>query len=421
MRRLLQPLPLILALCLVGGLFSEGTAAAADWPQYRGPNRDGISPETAVLRDWPGGGPRVFWKVPLGEGFSQVAAVKDRLYIVYGQGSEEVAAALAASTGKQLWRVRLDNKYMSDQGNGPRSTPTVDGDLVYVLSASGQLAALKTANGQTVWRHDLKGEYGAAPPQWGISTSPLVEGNLLIVNVGGTNNRSVMAFDKATGKPVWGSQSDGAGYSAPIAVTVRGVRQVIVFTAGAIISLAPKDGHLYWRVPWRTDWEVNAATPIFFPPDKLFVSSGYDTGSALLQIKGTGSQVSAEEIWKSRGMKNTFSSSILHNGTVYGFDNATLKAIDAATGEERWKQRGLGHGSLILAGGNLIVLSEQGTLALLEATPKEFNQLGAIRVLQGKCWTAPTLADGRLYLRNEEHLIALDWNAPKAAPVRSGK
>jgi outer membrane protein assembly factor BamB len=417
MRHLRAFLPLALAPALC--LFLLPGAAAADWPQFRGPNRDGISPEAGALKSWPKGGPRVFWKIPLGEGFSQVAAVKDRLYVLYGQGNDDVAAALDAATGKQLWRVRLDDKYSDGQGNGPRSTPTVDGDLVYVLSASGKLAALKTANGQAVWRHDLVGEYGAEPPQWGISTSPLVEGNLLIVNVGGSNNRSVMAFDKTTGKPAWSSLGDGAGYSAPIAITVGGVRQIIVFTAGSIVSLAPKDGKLYWRVPWKTDYNVNAATPILFPPDKLFISSGYDTGSGLFQIRVAGNRVSATEIWRSRGMKNQFSSSVLHNGTLYGFDNATLKAIDAASGEERWKQRGLGHGSLILAGGNLVVFSEKGTLALLEATPKEYKQLGAIRVLEGKCWTAPTLANGRLYLRNEEHLIALDWNAPKGA--RTGK
>ena len=419
MRHLRAILPLVL--CLGFLALDPVHSAAADWPQFRGPNRDGISPEPGVLKSWPDGGPRVFWKIPLGEGFSQVVVVKDRLYTLFGQANDELAAALDAATGKQIWRVRLDDKYTSDQGNGSRSTPTVDGDLVYVLTASGKLSALKTANGQTAWRHDLVGEYGAEPPQWGISTSPLVEGNLLIVNVGGSNNRSVMAFDKTTGKPVWSALGDGAGYSAPIAITVGGVRQLIVFTAGAIVSLAPKDGRLLWRVPWKTDWDVNAATPIFFPPDKLFVSSGYDTGSGLFQIRVNGTRVSAAEIWRSRGMKNQFSSSVLHNGTVYGFDNKTLKAIDAATGEERWKQRGLGHGSLILAGGNLVVFSESGALALLEATPKEYKQLGIIRVLEGKCWTAPTLANGRLYLRNEEHLIALDWNAPKTAPARTGK
>jgi outer membrane protein assembly factor BamB len=416
MRHLLSRPLLTLCLCLAGF-----PVTAADWPQFRGPNRDGISTEPGSLKEWPKGGPRVLWKIPLGEGFSQVVVSQNRLFTFYGQGSDEVAAALDATTGKQLWRVRIDSKYVSDMGNGPRSTPTVDGDKVYVLSASGKLAALKTANGQTVWRHDLRSEYGARLPQWGASTSPLVEGNLLLVNVGGAGNKSVIAFDKATGKPVWTSQSSGAGYSAPIGITVSGVRQLIVFAADSVLSLAPKDGKLLWRVPWETDYDVNAAAPIFFPPDKLFISSGYGTGAALFQIKVTGNQVSPVEIWRSRAMKNQFSSSVLHNGTLYGFDNGTLKAIDAATGTERWKQRGFEHGSLILAGGNLVVLSEKGALALLEATPKEYKQLGAIQVLEGKCWTAPTLANGRLYLRNEEHLIALDWNAPKAAPARTGK
>jgi outer membrane protein assembly factor BamB len=372
-----------------------------------------------VLKSWPAGGPRVLWKVPVGEGYSQVVSVKGRLYTLTQQGEDQVALAFDGATGKRLWRTRIDREYNDGQGDGPRSTPTVDGALVYVLSAHGRLAALRTADGQVAWQHDLRAEYGADPPQWGVSTSPLVEGNLLIVNVGGSGNKSIVAFDKATGKPVWTSQGDDAGYSAPIAITVRGVRQVIVFTAGAVVSLSPKDGKLLWRSPWRTDYDVNAATPIFFPPDKLFVSSGYDTGATLFQVRGT----SAVEVWKSRGMKNQFSSSVLHNGTLYGFDNATLKAIDAATGNERWKQRGFGHGSLILAGGHLVVLSERGKLALVQATPAEYRELGSAQVLEGKCWTAPSLADGKLYVRNEEQLVALDWKGPQRtpAPARSGR
>lgn len=400
-----------LALCLIAGV-----VAAADWPQFRGPNRDGISPETAVLKSWPGNGPKVLWKAPLGEGYSQVVSVKGRLYAFAQQGAEQVAVAFDGATGKRLWRTRIDREYNDGQGDGPRSTPTVDGDLVYVLSAHGKLAALRAANGQVAWQHDLRDEYGADPPQWGISTSPLVEGNLLIVNVGGSGDKSIVAFDKSNGKPVWTSQADDAGYSAPIAITVRGVRQVIVFTADAILSLSPKDGRLFWRSGWKTDYDVNAATPIFLPPDKVFVSSGYDTGSALLQINRT----NVAEVWRSRGMKNQFSSSVLHDGTLYGFDNATFKAIDAATGKELWKQRGLGHGSLILAGGNLVVLSERGKLVLVEATPEAYRELGSTQVLEGKCWTAPSLADGRLYVRNEEQLVALDWK-DAAAPARSGR
>jgi len=404
---------LTLALCLTASV-----SIAADWPQFRGPNRDGISPEPAVLKSWPASGPKVLWKAPIGEGYSQVVSSKGRLFTFSGQGGDDVAAALDAATGKQIWRVRIDRKYEDGQGNGPRSTPTVDGDLVYVLSPNGKLAALKTADGKVAWQHDLRAEYGAKPPGWGISTSPLVEGNLLIVNVGGSGNKSIVAFDKANGKPVWTSQSDGAGYSAPIAINVRGVRQVIVFTADAILSISPKDGRLFWRSGWKTDYDVNAATPIFLPPDKLFVSSGYGTGSALLQINRT----NVAEVWRSRGMKNQFSSSVLHDGILYGFDDSTFKAIDAATGNERWKQRGFGHGSLILAGGHLIVLSDRGKLALVQATPEEYRELGNAQVLEGKCWTSPSLADGRLYVRNEEQLIAFDWKgAAKPAPARTGK
>lgn len=403
-----------LMLCLICGV-----AAAADWPQFRGPNRDGISPEAAVLKSWPASGPKVLWKAPLGEGYSQVVSAKGRLFTLAQQGEEQIALAFEAGTGKRLWRTRIDREYNDGQGDGPRSTPTVDGELVYVLSAHGKLAALRAANGQVAWQHDLRAEYGADPPQWGVSTSPLVEGNLLIVNVGGSGNKSIVAFDKTTGKPVWTSQGDAAGYSAPIAITVRGVRQVIVFTADAILSISPKDGRLFWRSGWKTDYDVNAATPIFLPPDKLFVSSGYGTGSALLQINRT----NVAEVWRSRGMKNQFSSSVLHDGVIYGFDDATLKAIDAATGKERWKTRGFGHGSLILAGGHLIVLSDRGKLALVEATPAEYRELGNAQVLDGKCWTAPSLADGRLYVRNEEQLIALDWKGAQGtpAPARSGR
>lgn len=412
MRRL--HVPLMLASCLVTSI-----AGAADWPQFRGPNRDGISPEAAVLKSWPAGGPKVLWTAPVGEGYSQVVSVKGRLYTLAQQGEDQVALAFDGATGRRLWRTRIDGEYNDGQGDGPRSTPTVDGDMVYALSANGKLAALRAGNGQVAWQHDLRAEYGANPPQWGISTSPLVEGNLLIVNVGGAGNKSIVAFDKTNGKTVWTSQGDGAGYSAPIAITVRGVRQIIVFTADAVLSISPKDGRLFWRSGWKTSYDVNAATPIFLPPDKLFVSSGYDTGAALLQINRT----NVSEVWRSRGMKNQFSSSVLHNGILYGFDNSTFKAIDAATGNERWKQRGFGHGSLILAGGHLVVLSDRGKLALVSATPEEYRELGNAQVLEGKCWTSPSLADGRLYVRNEEKLIALDWKgaAAPAAPGRTGR
>lgn len=406
-------IPLTLGLCLLAG-----AALAADWPQFRGPNRDGVSRETGLLKSWPAGGPKVLWKAPVGEGFSHVVVAGGRLFTLYGQGGSEHAVAMDAASGKQIWKTAIDSKYKSDMGNGPRSTPTVDAGMVYALSANGKLVALNAANGRKVWEKDLEDEFDARLPGWGASTSPLVEGNLLLVDVGGSGGKSLMAFDKKTGKTVWSSQNDKAGYSAPIAVTVGGVRQVVFFTATSVVSVAPATGKLFWRIPWRTDWDVNAAAPIFVAPDKLFISSGYGVGAALYKLKG-GSP--PEEIWKSRGMKNQFSSSVLWKGTIYGFDDATFKAIDAATGKDLWRQRGLGHGSLILADGHLVVLSERGKLVLVEANPAAYKEKGSVEILSGKCWTAPTLANGKLYVRNEEQLVSLDWtgkpSVPPAKPV----
>lgn len=405
---------LLALFCLAAG--SAGSASAGDWPQFRGPNRDGISKETGLVRSWPAGGPQVLWKGRSGEGYSSVSVAQGRLFVLLGRGGDELAVAFDAKTGKELWQARIDSKYESDQGNGPRSTPTVDGDLVFALSASGKLAALDIKSGKKVWSRDLRSELGAKPPSWGVSTSPLVEGNLLLLDVGGS--KSLAALDKKTGKTVWTSQSDRAGYSAPIAFTAFGLRHVVFFTGTSVVAVAPATGKLLWRVPWRTDWDVNAATPIFIAPDKLYVSSGYDTGAGLFRIKVAGGKAAVEEVWKSKGMKNQFSSSVVAGGVVYGFHDKTLKAIDVATGEERWKERGLGHGSLILADGHLIVLSESGTLVLAEATPAGYKPKATAEVLSGRCWTMPTLANGVLYVRNQEELLALSVTAPKTAALK---
>jgi outer membrane protein assembly factor BamB len=344
-----------------------------------------------------------------------MVVAQGRLFTLLGRGGDELAVALDAKSGKELWRVRIDGKYESDMGNGPRSTPTVDGNLVFALSASGQLWALDVKSGKKVWSRDLRAELGAKPPGWGVSTSPLVEGNLLLLDVGGS--KSLAALDKKTGKTVWAAQSDRAGYSAPIAFTAGGVRHVVFFTGTSVVAVAPATGKLLWRVPWRTDWDVNAATPIFIAPDKLYVSSGYETGAGLFRIKVEGGKASAREVWKSKAMKNQFSSSIITGGVVYGFHDKTFKAIDVATGAERWKERGLGHGSLILADGHLIVLSESGTLVLAEATPAGYRPKATADVLSGRCWTMPTLANGVLYVRNQDEMLALSVAAPKTAAL----
>ncbi|MHC4429307.1 MAG: outer membrane protein assembly factor BamB family protein [Planctomycetota bacterium] len=397
---------LLAAACLLS--LPRAAGESAGWPQFRGPNRDGVSAETGLLKSWPGDGPKELWRTELGRGFSGLSVTGGRVYTMYARGGDEFLVSLDASGGEVVWRLRTDGAWKDRFGDGPRSTPTVDDGVVYAMSAQGKLYAVKAADGIEVWSIDLKESYGADAPRWGVATSPLVEGKLLLVDVGGKKGNSIIAFDKKTGVEVWKSGDDRAGYASPIAITVGGRRQVIVFTAMHVVALSPVDGSLYWRVPWQTSYDVNAATPIFVPPNGLFVSSGYDVGGALYRIRADGETVDVELVWKSRSMKNQFSSSVLHDGHLYGFDEKTLKCIDAGTGETLWRQREFGHGSLIYADGHLIVLGDRGQLALVEATPDAYRQKGGSQVFNGKTWTAPTLVDGRLYLRDERELVVLD-------------
>jgi len=404
-----QPRPILrffaFALLVLG--LAALPAHAGDWPQFRGPAQDGISAE-ALRTDWPENGPPVLWRAPLGQGYSGISETGGRLYTLFSQGSDTWAVCLDAATGKELWRYRLDAQYSDGQGNGPRSTPTVQGGVAYVLSAQGRLAALDAATGEERWVKDLKQSFGARMPTWGVATSPLVEDGRIYLDVGGRPGYSVMALDQKTGEAIWGSQNDIPGYSTPVIETIDGQRQLFAFTGTQIVALDPDNGRLLWKKGWKTSYDVNAAMPIFVPPNRLLVASGYGVGAALLEIRRGEGGWSAEEVWTSRGMKNQFSSSIAHRGTLYGFDDGTLKALDLATGDERWKVRGLGHGSLTLAGDHLVVMGDRGQLALVEATPAEYREKARVQIFQGKTWTVPTVTDGRLYVRDEKEIVALD-------------
>jgi len=394
---------------------AAGAAAAAaggDWPQFRGPQRDGVARAAAhLVRSWPASGPRLLWQVPIGEGYSHLAVVDGRIFTLFGTNDIEYLAAFDAANGHQLWQQRTDAELSNDQGSGPRSTPTYDAGMLYVQSAQGQLLAVSAANGKVAWRHDLAKEFGARMPTWGSASSPLVEGDLLLVAVGGSGGRSAMAFDKHTGKAVWSALDDRPGYASPIALTAAGVRQAIFFTGSSVAGVAAADGRVLWEIPWTTDYDVNAATPLFVAPDKLYVSSGYDSGSAVFQFHADGGRVKLQQLWKNREMKNQFSSAVLAGDYVYGFDNGTLKCVKVQTGEERWKQRGLGHGSLILADGLLVVLSESGKLVLADAVPDAYHERASFQALNGRCWTGPSLAGAKLFLRNREQMEAYDLAA----------
>ena len=405
---------LIICLLLYGGV---SVAGASDWPQWRGLDRDGISRETGILKEWSDGVPRVLWRVPLGEGFSGISVVDGRVYTMFSEGEDEFVVCLDASNGKEIWRFRSDSTYYeSEGGNGPRATPTIDGEFLFTVSAQGKFYALNSVNGEKVWSYDLIRDFSSYMPRWGFSSSSLVEDNMLLVEVGGNNGKFIVAFDKTNGDVLWSSLTDKLGYASPIAVTIGGVRQLIVFAGLRLLSVSTDNGELFWSYPWRTGrFDVHAATPIFIAPDRIFISSAYGKGAAVVKVKvmdspesGSGIKMEVEEIWRSERMQNRLATSVLHGNHLYGFHKTILKCIDANTGTEKWKARGFGEGTLILAEAHLIILGDRGKLGLVEATPAAFNEVASAEVLSGLCWTAPALANGRLYARNEKEMVCLD-------------
>jgi len=385
---------------------SRSSASPADWPQFRGPNRDGVSGETNLLRSWPEDGPPECWRRPLGEGFSAVTAADGGLFTLFADAEHELAVRLDPEDGSEVWRTPIGPRFDEPLGNGPRSTPTWDGERLYVLSSTGGFHALDPQDGSKIWSVDAQKDLEAPMPLRGFSSSPLVEGELVIVELGGADGQGLVAFDRRTGEKRWAARKTPAGHASPLAVTIDGVRQVIHLpTAGREFASLRLDGEIYWTHPWPPG---AIAMPVFIPPNRIFVSASADIGATVVEIHSENGEPVVEEVWKERVMKNHFSTSVLYKGTLYGFDNGTFKAIDPASGELFWAKRGLGKGSLIAADGLLIVLSDRGKLVLAEATRDEYRELAAHPVLSGKTWTLPTLAGGRVYLRNHEEIVCLE-------------
>jgi outer membrane protein assembly factor BamB len=389
-----------------------GKRGLGDWPQWRGPRRDGVSMETGFLTAWPSSGPKKLWSQPAGVGFSSLAVANGRAYTLFQDGPNEAVICWDADNGKELWRFRYPCKYENYFGSGPRATPTVDGDLVFTVGGTGILHCLKTnpssAEGELVWRKDLLTEFDASNLEWGVSFSPLVEGDLLYTNPGGPNGNSLAAFDKRTGQLKWKALDDPAGYSSPIAVTLGTKRQILFFTGAGLVGVAPDTGALYWRFPWSTNHGCNIATPIAVQ-DYVFISSGYNRGCAVIKIEPQpDGSLQPVRVYEHSKMCNHFASSVRHQDHLYGFNNTFLTCMNFRTGEVTWKERGFDKGSLLLADGYLIVLGERGNLALAKADSSKFEKLAEFEASSKKCWTVPVLANGRLYVRDEQQVTCFD-------------
>lgn len=390
---------------------------AGPWPQWRGPRRDGVAPDVGLAMSWPAKGPRVLWRADCGEGYSSVTVAAGRAFTHMRTDREnETVICWDAITGDEQWRVNYPCQYWNQYGSGPRSTPTVDGDRVYTVGATGILHCLKTEDGEKVWAKDLLKEYDAVNREWGVAFSPLIEGDLVLTMPGGSGGKSLVALDKHTGKEVWRALDDPASFSSPIAATLAGERQLVFLTGNALVGVSPRNGTLHWRYPWQTHAGVNVATPIA-RGDYLFLSTGYNKGCAVLKVRADGrGGFEVRRVYESSEMCNHFASCVLYGEHLYGVsgDNGILTCMEFRTGKVCWENTDFGKGSLLVADGHLLLLSDRGRLVLAEATPEEYREKAAFAAFRrgDKCWTMPVLADGRLYLRNQKQVVCLDLKNP---------
>ncbi len=385
--------------------------AEGNWPQWRGPNRDGISKETGLLKQWPENGPPLVWKAKgAGAGYSSFAITNGRLFTMGLRGNRESVIAFDVATGKEVWATPHGTSFRNDRGDGPRGTPTVDGENLYALGGNGELSALDVRTGRIIWTMNVLKKFGGSNITWGISESPLVVGEKLLVNAGGPG-ASIVALNKKDGSLIWKSQSDHAGYSSAIPVQVGNTTQVVFFTQTRALGLDLKDGKLLWEYPRAANNVANVATPVA-RGNRVFISSDYGNGGGLVDIKADGS---ASEVYFTKEMRNHHSSSILVGDYLYGFSSGILTAMRFDTGEVAWKDRSVGKGSLVYADGNLYALSENGVVGLIEATPAGYREKGRFRIQQDSLptWTHPVIAGGRLYLRDQDTIYAYDVREKK--------
>lgn len=370
------------------------------WTEFRGTGRGGRYDEQMVKTNWPAGGLPMLWRQPIGGGYSSFSVADGTAYTIEQRRGQEVVVAYHVETGRELWTHGWNAVFRESTGDGPRSTPTWDAGRLYALGGTGELRCLDARTGRLVWSKNILSDNGASNLQWGMAASPLIVDDKVVVMPGGSGGKSVVAYNKMTGAPVWKSLGDQASYTSPMLVTLAGQRQIIVVTANRVAGLAPDNGSVLWEHPWMNSSGINISQPILVGANRLFLSAGYGKGAALVEVGGAAPRFTARTVWENTSMKNKFNSSVLHDGFVYGLDEGILTCVDVATGARRWKGGRYGYGQVALASGHLIITTEEGEVVLVKATPEAHTEVARFPALEGKTWNYPAIADGRLLVRN---------------------
>jgi outer membrane protein assembly factor BamB len=401
-----------------------GPPAEAGWPQWRGPNRDGVAPKGPFRTNWNEQPPTKLWSVPGGGGYASIVVVDGRAYSFDLWEEQERLRCLDAQTGAELWSQKLPtinyDRMRKGYASGPRSTPTIHDGKLYAVGATGRFVCyeIRGVEPKLLWYHELVDEFEATLPDWGMASSPLIEGDLVIVQPGGKAG-TIAAFERISGELRWANGSEPNGYSSPIAATLDGVRQIVAVTGESIIGIGPSDGQRLWSQPWLTRFNGNIATPIILAGRYVFVSSDYNKGCTLLQVTREGDGARVDEVYfrKNRVMRNHHSTSVVLEDHLYGADQNELKCVSWKTGEvvEEWyattdEGRTIGKSSLIRVENYLVGLTESGSLFLAAANPKEFVFLGQVpNIFSGRDnWACPVVVDGCIYLRDGQSIVCYE-------------
>jgi outer membrane protein assembly factor BamB len=378
---------------------------AAYWTDFRGPNRAGEYTESPINTEWPAAGLPRLWKQPIGGGYASFTVGEGRAYTIEQRRDKEAVTAYDIETGRELWAFLYPASFDEVLGGpGPRATPVYHDGLVYSLGAMGDLFCLSAATGKPKWTKNILADNDAKNIHWAMAGTPLIIDDMVIVTPGGSGGKSVVAYNRLSGVPIWKSLNDRAAYTSPILATLAGKRQIVWISGERAVGIGVEDGKLLWEYPFPAQMDMNCSQPVVIDESDVLLSSAQGPGAALLKITADGDAFTAQPVWKNNRLKNKFNSSVLYKGYVYGFDEAILECFEPKTGEVIWKGGRYGYGQLLLAGGYLVITTEQGELVLVRATPEGHQELARFQAIEGKTWNIPAIDNGLLLVRNTEEM-----------------